>query len=131
MNFPLCVCGSLKQFGQCCQPFLIGRKQPKTPVQLMRSRFSAFAIGGFGDHLLRTWLPEAAKDHSEFELSQRSVNWQRLTIIDKSQKGDRGVVEFKAIFVDDDGDQQTHHEISQFHRVGGRWYYASGRVIIE
>jgi SEC-C motif-containing protein len=131
MNSQVCVCDSQKPYAHCCQPFLSGCKQTKTPVQLMRSRFSAFALGGYGSYLLRTWLPASSKGLSEFELSQLSVNWRGLAIIDKSQTGERGMVEFKATFVDHDNEIGLHHEISQFHRVSGRWYYASGRVIIE
>jgi SEC-C motif-containing protein len=96
----------------------------------MRSRFSAFALGGHGAYLLKTWLPGSSEGLSEFELSQSSVNWQHLEIIDKSQKGDSGMVEFKAVFLDRYGEQQLHHEVSQFHRISGRWYYADGRVLI-
>jgi SEC-C motif-containing protein len=130
MNTQLCVCTSGKRFNQCCQRFLSGSELPKTPVQLMRSRFSAFALGGYGAYLLKTWLPSSSNGLSEFELSQFSVNWQRLEIIDKSQQGDSGSVEFKAIFLDHHGEQKLHHEVSQFHRISGRWYYADGRVLI-
>jgi SEC-C motif-containing protein len=54
MNSQVCVCDSQKPYAHCCQPFLSGCKQTKTPVQLMRSRFSAFALGGYGSYLLRT-----------------------------------------------------------------------------
>jgi len=109
---------------------LSGSERPKTPVQLMRSRFSAFALGGYGKYLLNSWLPSSSTGLSEFELSQLSVNWLRLEIIDKSQNGDRGMVEFKAIFSDHQGQEKLHHEVSQFQRVSGRWYYADGRVLI-
>ncbi|MFT6407420.1 MAG: SEC-C motif-containing protein [Arenicella sp.] len=113
----------------CCQPFLSGVKQAKTPVQLMRSRFSAYALSGHGAYLLRTWLPSSSIGLSEFELSQASLNWQRLSIVDKSQFGDSGRVEFKAYFLDISGKQQLHHEISEFRRISGLWYYAQGHVL--
>lgn len=130
MNTQLCVCTSGKRFNQCCQPFLIGSERPKTPVQLMRSRFSAFALGGYGKYLLNSWLPSSSTGLSEFELSQLSVDWQHLQIVDKSQNGERGMVEFKAVFLDHQGQEKLHHEVSQFHRVNGRWYYADGQVLI-
>ncbi|MFQ3246866.1 MAG: SEC-C motif-containing protein [Arenicella sp.] len=129
MKPQLCVCASGKGFNRCCQPYLSGSRRPKTPVQLMRSRFSAFALGGYGAYLLETWLPSSSNGLSEFELSQLSVDWQHLQIIDKSQQGGRGMVEFKATFLDHYGEQQRHHEISQFHRISGHWYYAAGRVL--
>ena len=95
----------------------------------MRSRFSAFALGGYGAYLIDTWSPSSSIDLDVVELSQRSLNWQRLDIVAKSQKGDTGVVEFKAYFLDHDGDQQLHHEISQFRRYSGRWVYVNGDVL--
>ncbi|MFT6725267.1 MAG: SEC-C motif-containing protein [Arenicella sp.] len=103
----------------------------KTPLQLMRSRFSAFALGGHGAYLLSTWLSVASEGLSEFELSQASLNWQRLEIIDKSQNGERGSVEFKAYYLDHNSEQQLHHEISEFRRISGRWFYAKGQVRSE
>ena len=124
----LCVCTSGKSFAACCHRLLSGSMSAKTPLQLMRSRFSAFALGGHGAYLLSTWLSTASEGLSEFELSQASLNWQRLEIIDKSQNGERGSVEFKAYYLDHNSKQQLHHEISEFRRISGRWFYAKGQV---
>ncbi|HSG62441.1 MAG TPA: SEC-C metal-binding domain-containing protein, partial [Pseudomonadales bacterium] len=48
----LCPCGSNKPFAKCCDRFLSGAQHAKTPEQLMRSRFSAFFLGGYGQYLL-------------------------------------------------------------------------------
>ena len=95
----------------------------------MRSRFSAFALGGHGDYLLETWLPSSASDLTAFELSQTSLAWQSLEVVEKSQKGDTGVVEFKAYFLDEANTMQVHHEISQFIRTSGRWLYVEGKIV--
>lgn len=124
-----CICTSGKAFDQCCQPLLDRTTFAKTPHQLMRSRFSAFALGGHGSYLIDTWLPSSSMGLDVAELSQRSLNWQRLDIVAKSQQGDTGVVEFKAYFLDHDGDEQLHHEISQFCRHSGRWVYVSGDIV--
>ena len=122
-----CVCNNNKSFTQCCGPFLERVKIARTPQQLMRSRFSAFAIGGYGEYLLETWAPEARNGLSVFDLSLKSVDWRRLNIIDKFQTGDQASVEFKAHFMSD-GVEKTHHEISQFHRRSNRWFYVNGDV---
>ena len=124
----LCVCQSSKLFSLCCQPLLERKSHAKTPVKLMRSRYSAFALGGFGEYLKATWLPSAAQTLNATELSQRTVDWQGLVIVSNSQKGDLGVVEFKAQFLGDDGVKQVHHEVSQFQRIGGKWLYVGGKV---
>lgn len=129
MKTQLCVCTSGKYFHQCCEPFLTGVEYAKTPQQLMRSRYSAFALGGFGAYLLRTWLPDVSQGLDDVELSNQTLNWVGLEIHRKSQHGDVGTVEFKAYFLDQNTERQVHHEVSVFHRVGGRWLYANGDVL--
>lgn len=119
----ICRCDSGKPFEQCCKPFLNGDAKPKTAKQLMRSRFSAYARGGCGNYLLGTWHPLNRQGLNAGELSLRQVNWQDLEIIDSDQQGDKGVVEFKATYVDNEGETFVHHEISTFLREKGFWYY--------
>ncbi len=128
MSIDICVCASGKAFKLCCKPLLDRVKAARTPQQLMRSRFSAFALGGYGDYLLDTWLPNKRVGLNAAELSQRSINWQHLEIIAKSQSGEDAVVEFKATFLDQNGEQHVHHEVSQFLRQAGRWFYVDGVV---
>lgn len=122
-----CPCQSGKRFRQCCGLFLNQSKKAKTPVQLMRSRFTAFYLGGFGDYLLATWSPDRVQGMSAESLSERTVEWVNLEIVSKSQQGDKGIVEFKAYFKDD-GEIAMHHEISNFERVNGCWLYVDGDV---
>ncbi|MGH1427425.1 MAG: YchJ family protein [Arenicella sp.] len=124
----ICVCQSGKLFQQCCDRFLNQQQLAKTPVQLMRSRYSAFALGGYGEYLLKTWAPSMTSGVSALELSMRTTDWVGLEIVDKSQKGDQGFVEFKARFKDDSGRENVHHEKSVFERMDGRWLYVCGEV---
>lgn len=94
----------------------------------MRSRYSAFALGGHGQYLLDTWLPSMTTNLCAEELSQKSTQWVGLTIINKSQEGDNGYVEFTAAFMDSDNQLQSHHEKSVFKRVAGKWLYVGGEV---
>lgn len=118
-----CICDSEKPFQKCCEPLLTGQKKAKTPVQLMRSRYSAYAKGGFGDYLLATWLPDTRAGLNAAELSLRSIDWVRLEVINKAQKGINAVVEFKAYFLDENGGERVHHEHSLFERMHGEWFY--------
>ena len=72
---------------QCCGRFLDQGKFAKTPVQLMRSRYSAYALGGYGEYLVKTWHPKSAQGINAAELSIRSTDWQSLEIVEKTQKG--------------------------------------------
>ena len=123
-----CVCCSGKRSKDCCGPLLSQRKIAKTPVQLMRSRYSAYALGGLGDYLLATWLPGMTKGLTSAELSVRSVDWLRLEIVSKSQQGDQGLVEFNAFYMNDAGQEEVQHERSVFKRISGHWYYVGGEV---
>ena len=123
-----CVCCSGKQTADCCGLLLSQEKIAKTPSSLMRSRYSAYALGGYGDYLLATWLPSMCKGLTSAELSVRSVDWVSLEIIDKSQQGNNGYVEFNAVFLNKDGKEEAQHEKSVFRRISGRWYYVGGEV---
>ncbi len=123
-----CPCSSGKLYSACCGPFLNRRSTAKTVKQLMRSRYSAFALGGHGDYLLETWHPVAAGGLTAESLSARTLDWQGLRILDFSQNGDEGVVEFEARFIDGDGNSGRHHEISRFARMNGKWLYVDAQA---
>lgn len=89
----------------------------------MRSRYSAYALGGHGEYLFDTWLPEKRMDLSVEELSLRQLNWVRLEVLKGTQSGEFAKVEFVAYFVDAEGGEQAHRELSSFKRVSGDWYY--------
>lgn len=118
-----CPCCSGKEFDDCCKPYLEGRARPKTAKQLMRSRFTAYAIGNCGNYLFHTWHPDTRKGLTPATLSQRSTNWRSLEILFSTQKGDEGIVEFKAHAVNNAGKEETLHEISHFLRIKGQWVY--------
>lgn len=125
-----CICGKLKPFAKCCGRFLSGKQNAKTPEQLVRSRFSAYVLGGYGEYLISTWLPVSAQGMTASELSEKIVNWQRLKVISSSQQGDTGTVEFKAWFYKSSSSEEMEvmHEISEFVRIQSRWLYFGGQV---
>jgi len=124
----LCLCGSNKPFDACCGRFLGGAEQARTPEQLMRSRYCAYALGGHGEYLLRTWFPATARGLTAPELSQSSGEWLQLDVLARHQRGDKGFVEFRARYRDSDGREQVMHEKSVFQRSAGRWLYVGGEV---
>ena len=124
----LCICGSEKMFEKCCGRFLTQGQFAKTPEQLMRSRYSAYALGGYGEYLLKTWLPSMARGLSVIDLSQKNNDWYRLEVLDKSQQGDNGMVEFKAYYRSADNAEAFMQEKSIFKRVKGRWLYVGAEI---
>ncbi|MEE8588889.1 MAG: YchJ family metal-binding protein, partial [Sulfurimonadaceae bacterium] len=78
----VCPCGSDKEYAHCCEPLHLGLKKAQTPEELMRSRYSAFAIGE-AEYLLKTSL---AKHHGADELDQLKaqmgqVEWLKLEVL--------------------------------------------------
>lgn len=132
-----CPCGKGKLFTQCCGPFLAGLEYARTAEQLMRSRFTAYRLGGYGEYLLKTWHPATAGDLSADDLSEVTNDWCALDILFKSQDGDNATVEFKAWYKTDKHDAIAErggeyvnclHERSAFTRVNGRWLYVGGEI---
>ncbi|NSX38758.1 YchJ family protein [Pseudarthrobacter oxydans] len=121
-----CLCLSGEQYGQCCGRFHRGVADAATAEQLMRSRYSAFALLD-ADYLMRTWHPRTAP--AELELNP-GMEWRRLDILSTSGGGPldtEGVVEFKAYYRHGSG-RGVLHETSRFVRENRRWLYVDGDV---
>lgn len=124
----LCPCGSGHPLDACCGPYLDGAAAP-TPEALMRSRYSAYVVGNI-DHVERTHDSADGFDRAEAESMSRDMDWQSLEILSTTEGGaddDEGTVEFAARYKHK-GEQQLHHEISNFHRRDGRWLYVNGVI---
>ena len=115
-----------KPFNKCCERFLSGSANATTPKQLMRSRYTAYALGNYGEYLLATWLPESSKGLTAASLSEKSLEWVKLEIINSHQSDDEGTVEFKAYYKNEDGELSILHEKSAFRRINRSWYYVEG-----
>ena len=120
-----CPCGSGDVLDACCGPILAGRAAP-TAERLMRSRYTAFAIGD-APYLLRSWHPSRRPDRIDLD---PEVRWLRLDILAKTGGGPfdaEGAVEFEAIHRDAGG-RGVMHERSRFVREDGHWFYVDGEV---
>lgn len=125
MEETACPCGG-GAYATCCGPFHAGAAAP-TAERLMRSRYSAFALG-LEPYLRSTWSP--ATRPRDLELDPGTV-WRRLQIVDSVRGGegdDTGVVEFRAAFRSPEGAGRLH-ERSRFVRSGGRWVYVDGEIL--
>ncbi|UOE44843.1 YchJ family protein [Agromyces larvae] len=120
-----CPCGSGDVFGACCAPFLRGAAAP-TAVQLMRSRYTAYAVGDAA-YLVETWHPTTRPATIELD---PALEWRRLAILGTDRGGpfdDRGTVEFDAAWREGEARGRLH-EVSRFVRDEGRWRYVDGDV---
>ena len=121
-----CPCLSGNRYGDCCGPIHRGDTPAPTAERLMRSRFSAFALG-LPDYLLESWHPSTRPADLVLDTGLR---WQLLDIL-RTQNGGpfdtRGSVEFRATFRDG-AERGELRETSRFTREGKRWYYVDGVI---
>jgi SEC-C motif-containing protein len=107
----------------CCGPFHCGAANAPTALELMRSRYTAFAIHDAG-YLLATWHPATRPAALNFD---PAVEWRRLRIrglTAGTEDDDAGTVEFIAHYWDSTHAQYgRQHENSKFARRKGRWFY--------
>ena len=134
-----CPCGSGDTYAACCGRFHAGLGSggaetvvhAPTAEALMRSRYSAFAIGGprLAEYLLATWHPSTRPPALELDGSTR---WRRLDVVRTTAGGPfdtHGTVDFAAHYIDvPDGRRGVLREHSRFVREEGRWYYLDGDV---
>ena len=120
-----CPCGG-GSFEECCGPSLAAEDWPPTAEALMRSRYTAFALGD-ADHLWRTWHPRTRPPAVE----AGRLEWTGLEVLDvvDGQPGDQtGVVEFVAHHRQPDGTTGSMRERSRFAARAGRWFYLDGEM---
>lgn len=121
-----CPCGTGGTYDACCGPLHRGAAQATTAEQLMRSRYSAYAVGEV-DHVFRSWHPRTRP--ADLAPAPDLV-WQGLEILEVVAGGaddDEGVVEFRARFSTPAGAGELR-ERSRFVRRAGRWVYVEGQV---
>lgn len=125
-----CPCKSGESYARCCRGYHEG-DEPPDPVRLMRSRFSAFALGD-GAYLCRTLHPDhplrnqdRAAVIRDLSRAKDRVRYQDLTIHDVSVEGDKGQVLFTAR-VFEGGRDRSFVELSEFERSPEGWRYREG-----
>ena len=119
-----CPCGLARAYAQCCGRYHAGalHLHAPTPEALMRSRYSAYALG-LRDYVLDTW--HASTRPAEMERFDSGAKWLGLTVKRTwMASNDEGFVEFVARSKAPGGGRaQRLEELSGFVRVEGRWQY--------
>lgn len=123
-----CPCGK-GVYGACCGRFISGEAVPATAEQLMRSRYTAFALREEA-YLRATWHPDTLPE--EPLTTEDDVKWIGLDVIRHKHDKDanEATVEFVARFKVG-GRGHRLHEVSSFVRQPdaagvARWYYVDG-----
>jgi len=140
-----CYCGSRLLFKQCCQPYITYKKQVQTPEQLMRSRFSAYAVGNsqyiFDTYAKSSQASQSVKEINDWSIACTwialqidSINNNETTVTNSSEQ----FVEFSAFYITDD----TLYELRENSRFvletimlegktkkESQWRYIDGEII--
>src|SRR5690242_5595442 len=122
-----CPCGSNKNYNDCCGVYIAGCKNPETPEQLMRSRYTAYTQANF-DYIKKTMKAHALNlfNLDSAKQSTTTVQWLGLEVLHCTTDKTKGYVEFIAHF-NQQGKKDCIHEISEFHQLNGQWYYVDGK----
>jgi SEC-C motif-containing protein len=128
-----CPCDSKLLYHKCCKPYHEGSLLPETAEQLMRSRYSAYALG-LVNYVMDTTHPDNPSftaDRAAWGEDLRRfcqvTKFQSLEI--KSREGDREIafVTFRAGLLQGTTDA-SFTERSKFMKVDFRWLYHSGEI---
>ena len=121
-----CPCGTGQDYDRCCGPLHRGERLAATAVELMRSRYAAYARD-VPDHLFRSWHPRTRPSEPA---PDPATTWTSLEVLATTGGGpadEAGTVEFRAHFRTPSG-AGSLHELSRFVRRAGRWVYLDGDV---
>ena len=129
-NLP-CPCQSGLKYKKCCAPYHRGAI-PKNALLLMKSRYSAYAVGK-SDYIIRTTHPDNADFSEDTKAWKRSIDlfchetdFQKLEILEWIDGEEEAFVTFKASLF-----SGVLIEKSKFLKVDRRWLYHSGEFILD
>ncbi|HLU68560.1 MAG TPA: YchJ family protein [Kofleriaceae bacterium] len=127
-----CPCGAGPSASACCLRYITGAEPAPTAEALMRSRYSAYALGEI-PWILATHDPSSTEevDEASTEKWSKEATWKGLEIVSTAAGGpddEAGEVEFIARY-EMQGHPFSHHERARFRKVEGRWYYADGDMV--
>lgn len=132
VNAP-CSCKSGKKYKKCCKSFHDGIL-PKTSLELMRSRYCAFALNNT-DYIINTTHPlnndfTPNRDAWAEGISSFSLNtdFNNLEIIDFIDGKTESYVTFKATLKQEE-DDISFTEKSKFLKENGKWLYVNGEFL--
>lgn len=130
LNNQLCPCGTDNVYARCCEPLHLGHSVAATPAQLMRARFSAYALKN-ARYVHDTYASDKQKDNPIKEISDfaNSCRFVKLEVMNSAvdEHQNIGQVEFKAAYFY----QNLYcvlHEQSTFIKEADQWRYLDGTI---
>ncbi len=126
-----CPCGRENDYANCCGLLHSGKVRATTAEQLMRSRYSAYALKLI-DYLYDTTHPDKRTSDLKLQMAAwaERAEFLKLEVLAARQGRARdkvGKVEFIAHYRQY-GELKQMHELSRFRRFDGSWYYFDGEI---
>lgn len=128
-----CPCGSKKSYLNCCKVFHDGTL-PSNALQLMKSRFTAFAVGNV-DYIINTthednieYSNDKSKWREDIQNVVDSTDFNRLEIVEFIDGENEAYVTFK-LGLKQKGLDVSFTEKSKFLKIDGKWLYRSGEFL--
>ncbi len=130
----LCPCGSLKKYKKCCKIFHDDIKKPSNALELMKSRFSAFAFLR-SDYITKTthqkncdFSLNTSSWIADIEKFCKNTNFEKLEILDFIDSEIESFVTFKATLFQNKKDI-SFIEKSRFLKENNTWLYVDGKFL--
>jgi len=125
-----CLCSSQKEYQECCKPYHEGAS-PQNALVLMRSRYSAYALG-LKDYIIETTHPGSPLFQPDFDEWKKEIikfsettDFNQLEILDFTEGEPFSSVTFAAHLTKGKR-KASFTEKSYFERIHGRWLYRNG-----
>jgi len=122
-----CPCGSHKQLVECCSRLINGGAKADSAEQLMRSRYTAYALRN-EQYVLDSWHKSTRPCELGFKL-EVAMKWTGLNVLKASiVENNTAYVEFIARY-NNEGVAGQMHERSRFVYEENFWFYVDGEQI--
>ena len=126
-----CPCGSKIEYKKCCKKYHLGAR-PKSALLLMKSRYSAYAVGDVA-YIIQTthkdnidYTRDTKKWKSEIKYFCNDTDFKGLRIIDFIELADEAYVEFEASLSSVEMREKSH-----FIKQDNIWLYESGEILFS
>ena len=129
-----CPCGSLVKYKKCCKPFHENIKTPITALELMKSRYCAYAIEKSEYIILTThqnnrdFNTDTKAWNNDILDFSKNTKFEKLEILEFIDGQTESFVTFKANITQNKQDV-SFVEKSRFVKENGKWQYIDGQFI--
>ena len=129
-----CPCGSTKKYKICCKTFHDNISIPKTALELMKSRYCAYAVSN-ANYIISTSHEKNIDFSTDLNSWQKDIlsfctntKFERLEIIDFIEDEIESFVTFKAYLFQNNQDV-SFVEKSRFLKENDKWFYVDGKFL--